>query len=512
MGPISKKLAVRLIVLGLATSVGALGVAVGSGDVALAFGGKGGGGGGGGGKGGGGGGGGFGKVGGGGGGGFGKVGGFGGGPSHFSVSHFSASHYSGGHGHYSAHVSSHVSHWTGGHHYSTRYSGHTHTTGHTRTTTGKANLSKSNVTEHTLKNAGQDKNLKEHVKPLKHAADPKNFKERRDFANKTAFNSFWHEGRHQDWWHHHNNFFHIGWIGPWFWPFAYGDFFYFALWPWDYWYYDPFWAYGWGDIYDAVFFPYSYDDYVQGPRAPERMARLRQGIVQSCNEEAGEVTGWPIDQIQAAVQPDQRQGQLLDDLGNAVVKASDEIRAHCQTNVAFTPTGRLEQMHERLGGLVDAVNIVSPPMSGFYDSLSDEQKARFDHIAPRAPRRGQNGQGDLTAATIRGQCDAGMMAWPTDQIDRVVRPDDAQRAKLQALQSAASQAADTIKAACPADVPPTPPARLAAVDQRLSAMLQGVETMQPALADFYNSLSDDQKARFNSMGRQLFAQHNVRNE
>jgi hypothetical protein len=52
----------------------------------------------------------------------------------------------------------------------------------------------------------------------------------------------------------------------------------------------------------------------------------------------------------------------------------------------------------------------------------------------------------------------------------------------------------------------TPPARLAAVGQRLQAMLRGVETMQPALADFYNSLSDDQKSRFNSMGRQLFAQ------
>jgi hypothetical protein len=87
------------------------------------------------------------------------------------------------------------------------------------------------------------------------------------------------------------------------------------------------------------------------------------------------------------------------------------------------------------------------------------------------------------------------------------RPDDAQRAKLQNLQSAASQAADTIKAACPTDVPPTPPARLAAVGQLLQAMLQGVETMQPALADFYDSLNDDQKARFNSMGRQLSAQN-----
>jgi len=491
MSPISKKLAAKLVVLGLTTSLGALGITLGMGDVALA--GKPGGGGG--------------KVGGGGGG----RGWGGGGGGHISAPHFSGAHYSGGH------VSSHASHWSGSHHYSTRYSGHTHTAGiHNHTTNlSKTNLSHSNVTDHSWKNAGQEKNLNgknlngknlsEHVTPLKNASDPKNFGSRRDFANKTAFNSLWHQGWHNNWWHH-NHFFHIGWIGPLFWPFAYGDFFYFALWPWDYWWYDPFWAYGYGDIYQAVFFPYSYDDYVQGPRAPERMARLKQGIVQSCNEEGGEVTGWPIDQIQAAVQPEQRQSQMLDDLGNAIVKASDEIRSHCQTNISFTPTGRLSQMHDRLGALVDAVNIVNPPMSAFYDSLSDEQKARFDHIAPRAPRHGQAAQGDLTTATIRGQCDAGMVAWPTDQIDRVVRPDDAQRAKLQALQSAAAQAADTIKAACPAGVPPTPPARLTAVGQRLAAMLRGVETMQPALDDFYNSLSDDQKARFNSMGRQLFAQ------
>jgi hypothetical protein len=253
----------------------------------------------------------------------------------------------------------------------------------------------------------------------------------------------------------------------------------------------------------------STSDYVQGPRAPERMARLRQGISQSCNEEAGEVIGWPIDQIQSAVQPDQQQRQVLDDLGNAIVKASDEIRAHCITDVAFTPTGRVDQMHDRLQALLDAVNIVSPALANFYDSLSDEQKARFDHIAPRvsqATRRGQGGQHDLTVVNVQSQCDAGTMAWPTDQIDRVVRPDDAQRAKLQALQSAASQSADTIKASCPTEMPRTPPARIAAVGSHLTAMLQGVETVQPALTDFYNSLSDDQRTRFNTMGRQLFAQ------
>ena len=112
-----------------------------------------------------------------------------------------------------------------------------------------------------------------------------------------------------------------------------------------------------------------------------------------------------------------------------------------------------------------------------------------------------------TSPNPQAQCSANVMNWPSDQVDRVVRPDDAQRTKLDALQSAMTQSADMIKAACPSDVPATPPARLAAVGQRLNAMLQAVGTVRPALADFYGSLSDDQKARFNTMGKQLFAEN-----
>ncbi len=75
------------------------------------------------------------------------------------------------------------------------------------------------------------------------------------------------------------------------------------------------------------------------------------------------------------------------------------------------------------------------------------------------------------------------------------------------MQSALAQAADSIKAACPSELPATPPDRLAAIGKRLQAMLQGVATVQPALTDFYGSLSDEQKARFNSMGKQLFAEN-----
>ena len=72
--------------------------------------------------------------------------------------------------------------------------------------------------------------------------------------------------------------------------------------------------------------------------------------------------------------------------------------------------------------------------------------------------------------------------------------------------SAAAKGADIIKAACPSETPSTPPARLAAAGKHLQAMLQAVDAIRPPLHDFYNSLSDNQKARFNTMGKQLFAQ------
>ena len=56
-----------------------------------------------------------------------------------------------------------------------------------------------------------------------------------------------------------------------------------------------------------------------------------------------------------------------------------------------------------------------------------------------------------------------MTEWPTADIDRTVRPTEAQRASLVALEDATAKAADMLKASCPTDNPLTPPARLAAV-------------------------------------------------
>jgi hypothetical protein len=354
--------------------------------------------------------------------------------------------------------------------------------------------------------------LAHHLATLK--TNPHNFAQHRNLAANSALHPFL--AQHMNMEHHHH---HLGWVGPLFWPFAYGSVFFFALWPDDYGFYDPFWAYGYNDIYEGIFSPYVYDHYVQGPGAPARMTQLAQGMADACATEAAEVTGWPIDQIQATVEPSDQQRALLDDLGNAVVQASDTIKSNCPTSVAFTPTGRLAAMQQRLQGMVQSVNIVEPPLGKFYDSLNDEQKARFDAMGAATAGAATAGATTADAATAgqgrrnqppaeggnpQAACGSNVTVWPADKIDRIVQPNDAQRAKLDALQSAAAQAADAIKAACPSGEPPhTPPGRLAAVGKRLQAMLQAVETVQPALQDFYNSLGDDQRARFNTMGRQL---------
>ena len=98
-----------------------------------------------------------------------------------------------------------------------------------------------------------------------------------------------------------------------------------------------------------------------------------------------------------------------------------------------------------------------------------------------------------------------MNGWPIAEIERAVRPTEAQRASLAELQSASDKAADMLKA-CPSDNPLTPPARLQAVGARLYTMLLAVKTVRTALDTFYGELTDEQKARFETLGPQRTSQ------
>ena len=308
-----------------------------------------------------------------------------------------------------------------------------------------------------------------------------------------------------DWWRHRPFF---GWAGPVFWPWFYDDFFYYTFWDYGPYYDDPFWAYGYGDIYGAMFSPYGYGDLAGwAPRAraavarngpPSRSAQPSQTTQPAqwsamCGADAG-IASLPVDRINAAVSPDAQQRAALDALANASVQAAQTIKTACPSDVAFTSAGRLDAMAKRLQAMVQAVALIRPSLDAFYGSLSDEQKARFNAV-------GQNERPDnpRSPTAACGPKAAALPVWPQAQIEKAVRPSEGQRALLGKLKDVTAQAADMIKASCPAEPPTTPPARLAAMASRLDAMLQAVQLVRQGLNDFYGSLTDEQKAQFNGI-------------
>lgn len=102
-----------------------------------------------------------------------------------------------------------------------------------------------------------------------------------------------------------------------------------------------------------------------------------------------------------------------------------------------------------------------------------------------------------------GMCNpraAGLAEWRAERIDRLVRPTDAQRPKLEELRKASARAAEIISAACPTDVPSSPLARMELMEKRMTAMLEAVKVVRPAFAEFYNALDANQQSRLNAAG------------
>jgi hypothetical protein len=160
-------------------------------------------------------------------------------------------------------------------------------------------------------------------------------------------------------------------------------------------------------------------------------------------------------------------------------------------------------MRIRVTAMLQAVETVRPALDKFYQSLSDEQKERFNALD-----QGDNGNAPV-ADQKRTQQDISQLCGgqkspvgnlPIDRIRDSLRLTNEQNADLQDLNRASAKANDVLNASCPTEQALTPPGRVAAMEQRLKAMQQAIDTVRPALNKFYGSLSDEQKARFDRLG------------
>jgi len=306
-------------------------------------------------------------------------------------------------------------------------------------------------------------------------------------------------GSHWPWW---RGGIVIGWIGPVFWPYAYYDFFDYVFWPYAY---DDFWPYAYDDVYYGIYGNYAYVDpglRSGGARGPARSQARGVGGTQRvagvCSDKAAELTDWPIERITEIVQPTDAQRGALDELKAASARSVDILKSGCPNDLPSIPTGRLAAMESRLQVMLQAVQTVRPALDRFYQSLSDEQKARFNVISP-GDDVAATGKDQRDLATLCDEKSPGVTDLPIDRIAKAVQPTPTQQGTLDELRDASLKASEGLKANCPAYQALTPTGRVEAMEKRLDAMLAAVRTVQPALARFYGELSDEQKARFNSL-------------
>jgi hypothetical protein len=312
---------------------------------------------------------------------------------------------------------------------------------------------------------------------------------------------------HNAWRHHHRAGF-VAWYGPVFWPYAYSDIFDYAFWPQGY--DEGYWDYAYDDFFDGLFWGEEGAPVAYATSAPDAaQPRVSYAAVQElCKQPGSGITAWPFADIERKVGLDAHQKELLNDVRAASNRATATFKDSCPADAAFplTPPGRLLSMTARLGATLDAVRIVKPALDTFYNSLSDEQKERFNALGPSAQvaKAGAESTGSATAtAASCEQPKPGLANLPIDKIEDVVAPTDAQEGDLDKLEAATEKAVSIMQAACPNATPLTPTGRLDATEQRLQAMIEAANAVKPALDHFYGALSNEQKARFNHLGQEL---------
>jgi hypothetical protein len=174
----------------------------------------------------------------------------------------------------------------------------------------------------------------------------------------------------------------------------------------------------------------------------------------------------------------------------------------------MTPPGRLQAIVLRLQATDQAIKTVKPSLAAFYDALNDEQKARFSEVGAQL---GQPVRPDAKQMKSQASCGADKTAisgLAINRIEETVRPTETQGAALDRLDEAIQKAVDTLRRACPNTDPQTPVGRLNSMQHRLEAMIDAANIARPALEEFYASLNDEQKARFNRLGRETASSDN----
>jgi hypothetical protein len=136
-------------------------------------------------------------------------------------------------------------------------------------------------------------------------------------------------------------------------------------------------------------------------------------------------------------------------------------------------------------------------VSGLFGIYPDDDVTAYARYLPSADASAPQ---PSMLARMCGNVSGDIGGVPVETVRSSLQADAAQRAALDDLSSAFTEASRQLAASCPQTLPLTAQQRLAAMDKRLKAMIAAVDTVQPWLNAFFDTLDDAQKTRFVALG------------
>ncbi len=203
-----------------------------------------------------------------------------------------------------------------------------------------------------------------------------------------------------------------------------------------------------------------------------------------------------VERLGRDIRPTAAQRPLLQKLGSALGMASGFLARSCPKELPPQPVARLRLMETQIEELSMALDIIRPPLQQFEQSLNRSQQARLAAALTAPPAAGDS-RPDVSTPVCGATPTA--IDWSIHQLSQSLQPSDSQRDALADTKAAFARAASNLDPQCPASLPPSPFARLVAIQARLDAEWRAVLTVQVALASLENGLSDDQRVRFNAL-------------
>jgi len=296
----------------------------------------------------------------------------------------------------------------------------------------------------------------------------------------------------------------LGIVGPTAWPSAFEDVLGYTFWPGEY--AEQIRTRGF-DVIAGIF--------LGTPRGSESAQAATTGaavrsdapstdLAKPCNEDAGAPNDAMVIRIEQTIQPTDAQRDALDKLRTALAQSVKTIKAGCRDTTGLSPVNRLDLTVQQLWAVRDGGVYVRAPLKALYDTLTDAQKAKFEWKQPQERSRqsaaaANSGMGrQYQACASQGIEGSEHMI---NQIKQTVRPNKEQSASLEGLRKTSADMAKLLTTSCAQPIPSDPLARLDSSDDQLSGMSYAATTVQIALNDFYTRLDNEQKARFDSLGR-----------